>query len=327
MISDNNQPYRLNDDVAIEKMIENARAHACCDMYDSSTRNSCCTKTTRMTTTTETEVELTHIDSSFGNSSLSSFLSVLFEDRDITDDANEIVIIPDNPKSNRLRAEELPGCLRRHHRRRYHHQYMKNTLFKKERRVDDVVKPPKKDRWDLLIREDSNDDLRQRKMRLLLEHKSSSFSGPISSLHSSSSSTSSYQRNNDTKNKADGTRGGGSNSLFLRMPQRQKSPTTSPAKLNKKNFITTTTNPSLVQDRWSSMSDTDLLSSPMKRIIEKKRVVPDHGNNGFTTNSNNSRNATWSKSDLLDYCTSLSPTTSRMDRNRQKLKNYTLLLL
>mmetsp|Transcript_7929 Transcript_7929/g.23393 ORF Transcript_7929/g.23393 Transcript_7929/m.23393 type:complete len:365 (-) Transcript_7929:3978-5072(-) len=129
---------------------------------------------------------------SFGESSLSSFLSVLFEDEENIE--REISIVSDNAKPEKQSVRDL-------------YQTFRQSALEHE-------KP--KSRWDYITLDSSDHLVSLSRRRNKLQVRSSSFSGRMSSTKRGvrmSNSFSSGQKNS-TK------------SMFLRMPERKQSPTT-----------------------------------------------------------------------------------------------------
>ena len=168
---------------------------------------------------------------SFGESSLSSFLSVLLEDE--TTKLSDISIVADNPKPEQRSIRDLRLSFIQ-------------TAYKND-------KP--KCRWEYLTR-DNNDreQLARSRRRSKLETRSESFSGPINETKqnirfpssNSNSSINSNNSKNSSSNKNDSVEG-----MFLRMPVRKNSPMTEAAK--KKSLMLRL-----------NMSDTDLALLPMQ---------------------------------------------------------------
>lgn len=242
-------------------------------------------------------------NSSIGESSLSSFLSILFED----DESNhrKICIVPDNPKPEQHIIREL------------HLSFLQSAL--------ENDKP--KSRWDH-ITEDNRDNRRNKhsqhlmpssnslsrtrttqkrssSSQSLLNIRSSSFSGRISNAKRGLRTSNSFSLGQSSNSNS-------AASMFLRMPERKGSPTTgdhSPKKL------------STLADRFVMMSDPGLVHLPMHLPL------PSRNNSNRTRNRNNSKsssgrvaqsqsrtnrfgdcepsnnengNASWSKEDVLE---------------------------
>ena len=168
-------------------------------------------------------------NSSFGESSLSSFLSVLLEDE--ATKPSEISIVADNAKPEQRSIRDLRLSFIR-------------TAYKND-------KP--KCRWEYLTR-DNNDreQLARSRKRSGLETRSESFSGPINETKqkirfpSSNSNSNMNNSKNSSSNKNNSVEG-----LFLRMPVRKNSPMSEAAK--KKSLMSRV-----------NMSDTDLVLLPMQ---------------------------------------------------------------
>lgn len=158
-----------------------------------------------------------HTDNSFGNSSLSSFLSVLFED----EESSEFLIVQDNPK--------VPASEQRSIRN------IRVAFSSNATELNDDSNHKTKSRWDYLVREHSDNDLlytsSRRSRRAEHQIRSSSFSDAIpstmvkmSELRRSARSYGCYD--SATVSPGDNSTKGNSNSnMFLRMPRRQRSPT------------------------------------------------------------------------------------------------------
>jgi hypothetical protein len=241
-----------------------------------------------------------HTDNSFGNSSLSSFLSVLLED----EESSEFLIVQDNPKvaSEQRSIRDLRVV------------FSSNNMETKSR-------------WDYLVREDSDNDLlfrssrRSRRSSMMTpkqhttkEIRSSSFSDAIPSttmkkperrgkasndgrVYDSDSITVSPGNNSSTKCNSNSNR-------FLRMPRRQRSPTE--IEIGKKSLY-----------NRLNQSDSDLLDTriPMSRL--PRGSDGRNNNNNFysaaslggrgygerrlkrsSTHEKSQANASWSKADL-----------------------------
>jgi len=178
-----------------------------------------------------------HTQGSKGESSLSSFLSVLLE-QEATRPSN-ISIVSDNPRPKQRSIEDI--------RRSFIRLAYKND------------KP--KCRWDYLTRDNNDrDQMSRSRRRSKLEVRSLSFSGPISQeletlnipkrVNSNGSLESSGHKRAGKKN-IDG--------MFLRMPQRKDSPMTEAVK--KKSLMS----------RCVNMSDTDLIILPMQPGLSPKK--------------------------------------------------------
>lgn len=130
---------------------------------------------------------------SFGESSLSSFLSVLFEDEENIE--REICIVSDNAKPEKQSVRDL-------------HQTFRQSALEHE-------KP--KSRWDYIALDSSDHLVSLSRRRNKLQVRSSSFSGRMSRSTKPGVRTSnsfSLGQKNSTE------------SMFLRMPERKQSPTT-----------------------------------------------------------------------------------------------------
>ena len=210
---------------------------------------------------------------SFGESSLSSFLSILLED----EERMTFEIVPDNPKpcSDQRSVRDL-------------RQSFTASALENDR---------PKCRWDDLTRNTSDRDLRRNKLGL----RSSSFAG-----FSSTKQRVPRSKSNDLSPTT--TASGNTTSMFLRMPQRQRSPTDNEKKEKKKSLV----------DRFI-MSETDLMRLPTMPSRRRSK-----GNTTTNTNRNNinynpassgrkqsrlsrsgvhetsSQNASWSNSDVMN---------------------------
>jgi len=153
-----------------------------------------------------------HTDS-FGNSSLSSFLSVLLED----EESSEFLIVQDNPK--------VPASEQRSIRD------IRVAFSSNATELNDDSNHKTKSRWDYLVREHSDNDLlytsSRRSRRAGHQIRSSSFSDAIpSTMVKMSELRRSASDDSATVSPGDNSTKGNSNSnRFLRMPRRQRSPT------------------------------------------------------------------------------------------------------
>jgi len=137
-------------------------------------------------------------NNSWGESSLSSFLSVLLEDEETR--PCEILIVPDNPKPEQRSIQDLRLSFIR-------------SAYKND-------KP--KCRWEYLTRDNNDrDHMSRSRYRSKLEVRSSSFSGAISDTKMRPPS-----RSNGSSNPNKKTGSSTAASMFLRMPQRKNSPMT-----------------------------------------------------------------------------------------------------
>jgi len=237
---------------------------------------------------------------SFGNSSLSSFLSVLLED----EESSEFLIVPDNPKLSEkrsIRDLRLP--------------------FSSEQGRDN--KP--KSRWDYLVKTGSDKDLsspRRRNMKSS-QLRSSSFSGAINSsrkpqLRTNNSFSSSNNKNSNNKNSNNNNnnvKGGSNSNKFLQMPLRQESPTED--EMSRKLLIDRLNQSesdlrnmqipkSYCRDRNNNNSNDNAtnyrnatsLVGRRRQDIESAELLRRSGPDRFGSNSPRSTNASWSKAEL-----------------------------
>jgi hypothetical protein len=256
-----------------------------------------------------------HTDSSFGNSSLSSFLSVLLED----EESSEFLIVQDNPK---VLASEQRSI------RDIRVAFSSNAT---ELNGDSNHSIPRtthkmKCRWDYLVREDSDNDLlstssrrSRRNMMAPKQHTkqlagqqicSSSFSDAIPSTTVKKPDSRRRSASNggcyDSATVSPGnssTKGNSNCNRFLRMPRRQRSPTED--EIGKKSLY----------DRLNQ-SDSDLLDTSIPMSARPPRS--DSRNNNYYssatslggrgygerrlkrsgTHEKSKANASWSKTDL-----------------------------
>eukprot|EP00536_Pseudo-nitzschia_multiseries_P010392 jgi/Psemu1/25814/gm1.25814_g len=195
--------------------------------------------------------------SSFGESSLSSFLSVLLEDEENVD--RKICIVPDNPKPEHRSVRDL------------HLTFKQSAL--------ENGKP--KNRWDYITR-DSSDHLvslsrRRNKMEV---RRSSSFSGSTSNAKRRMHSSNSFSLGHTNS----------AGSMFLRMPERKRSPTTNDVAARKQSVA--------ARLKRINMSESGLMQLPLPSVNSSGRVRTRLARAG--EHEPNSGNASWSNDDLRD---------------------------
>ena len=192
-------------------------------------------------------------DSSWGESSMSSFLSVLLEDEDVK--LGEISIVTDNPKPEQQSVQEL-----------------RKSFIQAAYNND---KP--KCRWEYLTR-DNNDreQLNRCRRRSMMESRSNSFSGPIEEAREKAPANKKQHmidsNGNSTKS---GSGSNGIEGMFLRMPVRHDSPIS--AAVKKKALMTR-----------CNMSDGDLSLLPIDPGDEPITPRQRRGTKRITTASSKS---------------------------------------
>jgi len=229
-----------------------------------------------------------------GESSLSSFLSVLFEDDE--NNHREICIVPDNPKPEQKSIREL------------HLSYMQSALEngKPKCRWDHITEDNRDNRKhnqhsmpssNSLSRTRTTQKKRSSRSQQQLQIRSSSFCGRISNTKRGLRTSNSYSLGQSYNNNNSAA------SMFLRMPERKRSPTIGDYSSKKQSTIV---------DRFRMMSDPGLMHLPMDFPLPNRnnsnrnsksfgRVAQSQTNRFGDCEPSNNGNASWSKEDVREH--------------------------